>query len=181
MGRAKLLLPWRRATVIDAVLSAWVSSVADQIVVVVRKEDRDLIDACRSWDVDILPLPFATAGMKETVVEGLKYIAGCGVASDQDQLLIAPADVPRLTSDVIDRVAAVPGNHIVVPYFGGRSGHPVRIPWLLHSKIRSLSAEQGLDSLIRASQKIRIDIPETLRPRDIDTPDDYRREFDSDG
>ena len=47
MGRPKLLLPWKGATIIDYVLEAWTSSGVSAVVIVVRKRDGDLAAACR--------------------------------------------------------------------------------------------------------------------------------------
>lgn len=178
MGQSKLLMPWHGQKVIDSVLAAWTSSNVDKVIVVLCKNDLELIAACQAWNVEMLTLPSATPDMKATIIEGLQHIARHHLPSNQDKVLVAPADLPRITSEVIDRVAEVSGvDQIVVPYFGDKPGHPIRIPWGMTDKIHRLSTEQGLDSLLAASPLHRVEFEAEMRPRDIDTPEDYQREI----
>ena len=116
--------------------------------------------------------------MKATIVEAMGHIGRHHSPKKNDQLLIAPADLPRITVQIIDSVAsAVSDDRIVVPCFGGKRGHPIRIPWGVANGIHDLSADQGIDALVAAAgSPCRIEFDPELRPRDIDTPEDYQRE-----
>lgn len=170
-------MPWQGRRVIDVVLDAWSSACIDTVLFVVRQDDHGLIAACQDSEIDILTLAAPTPDMKTTVARGLKQMAQQYSPSDQDQVLIAPADLPRITSDLINRVATAEDyDKIVVPYFGGKRGHPIRIPWFLTGEVAALAADQGLDWLIQANPVHRIELKPESRPRDIDTPEDYERE-----
>ena len=178
MGQPKLLMPWQGRRVIDSVLNAWTNSLATRVLVVLRNEDAELIQACRKWAVDIVPLKQPTADMKGSILAGLEQIANQCSPLYTDQILIAPADLPRISTELIDQVArSKSSDKIVVPYFCEKRGHPIRIPWKLTQLIRTLGQSEGLNTLIESNPISRVKISPDLRPRDIDTPEDYHREI----
>jgi molybdenum cofactor cytidylyltransferase len=70
------------------------------------------------------------------------------------------------------------GSHIVVPVFDRRRGHPVLISALYRTEIQSLDPGVGLRQLLDRHSvdilEVPVDDPAILR--DLDTPEDYRRE-----
>ena len=119
--------------------------------------------------------------MKASIQLGLKHIKSNFAPVHSDHCLIAPADLPRLKTGVIDGViGASKGNRqIVVPYFGEKSGHPVCFPWHQTDGIFELAINEGLNSLIDRTKYKRAQFSEEKRARDIDTPADYQREIQS--
>lgn len=178
MGDHKLMLPWHDNRVIDKVLNAWTSSRVSRTLMIVRKQDKLLRDACRSWPVTVLPLEFETSDMKASIQQGLSYIENYWAPSAKDYCLIAPADLPRLTAHVINIVidASVGSKRIVAPYFGDRRGHPVAFPWKITKAIFDLLPDEGLDALIERSDVKQLLLDSKWRIQDIDTPADYQRE-----
>ena len=178
MGDHKLLLPWQDGRVIDRVLKAWTSSLVSRTLVVIRKDDEMLHDACRSWPVTTLLLECDTPDMKASIQQGLSYVERVWGPSDMDYCLIAPADLPRLTSRVIDLVvdASKGAKQVVAPYFGDQRGHPVSIPWNMTRAIHDLKPDEGLNDLIERCDLNPVELDRRLRIRDIDTPADYERE-----
>ena len=84
------------------------------------------------------------AEMKESVRLALEFASRC-IPAPSDAWLLAPADMPGLTSATIDRVIAAyeadlvrrrPGGRIHVPRFRGRQGHPVLFPWSMAGQWR---------------------------------------------
>ena len=174
MGRPKLLLPWKGRLVIDSVLNAWTTSRVQQTLVVVRREDRNLVRACSNWPVEIVELEHPTEDMKETIIHGMKHLEAAYSLTDEDVVMLAPADLPRISKELIDEIAnATCTERIVIPSFGGKQGHPIRISWQLKEQVYSLQPNQGINRLLDSNAIGRIEFPETLRPRDIDTPSDY--------
>ncbi len=178
MGRPKLLMPWGPATVIEQVLSAWQSSRVTRIVVTVHPDDTALAEVCRNAGVDVVITHPPPVDMKASVLQGLDHLTTVDRPTPGDVWLLAPADMPLVTADVIDQVLgaalAAPGE-IVVPCRQGQRGHPVAFPWPLAELARRLSADQGLNQLLAEHPVRRIELGEQLSLADLDTPDDYLR------
>ena len=73
MGEPKLMLPWGQGTIIDAVLQAWSASRVDQLVVIVRADNRPLQKLCLKHNVEVVTVD-------GTPVQGISSQLVCGVA-----------------------------------------------------------------------------------------------------
>ncbi len=179
MGAAhKLMLPWRNSTVIASVLQQWAQSKATSLFVVIRADDIELQSECRKVDRCELILPdVAPADMKESIQVAVRYIEQNYHPSSADRCLIAPADLPTLTTSIIDRVivAGQSSDCIVAPLFGDRSGHPICLPWEETPRLFQLAPDQGVNQLMMSGPVEMFSLPGGLRPEDIDTPEDYQR------
>ena len=178
MGDAhKLLLPWHDGTVIDHVLRMWTSSRADHVVVVVRADDSELQAACQCWPVELVLPEIDPPDMRTSVWRGLQHIEQCFQPSAADRWLVAPADMPSLSTEIVDQVisAGERTERVVVPKFGTRSGHPASFPWELKSTVAEIPADQGLNWLMANHVVEWLDLAEECLPEDIDTPRDYIR------
>ena len=183
MGAPKLLLPMGGGTIIERTLVAWKASKVDRIVVVVRPEDQELADLCRSRGADVVVPPVAPPKMKDSVQFGLKYIEKNFAPAADDAWLLAPADMPNLSSRVTNALISAHVSDrpaILVPTLGGKRGHPVLFPWTLAGDVFSLSATEGLNILRQRheSREVRCDSVEPAGASafsDIDTPADYER------
>ena len=103
----KLLLPWNNSTVIDQVLSAWTQSRTTRVIVIVRQNDVALQEACRRWPTVNLVIPeHDPEDMKRSIQHGLQHMAARFEPAESDRWLVAPADLPTLTSELIDCVIA---------------------------------------------------------------------------
>ncbi|HIE97814.1 MAG TPA: nucleotidyltransferase family protein [Planctomycetes bacterium] len=174
----KLLLPWRNETVIDHVLRAWTESVAQQVVAIVRSDDIPLQQACRRWPgIDLVIPEEDPPDMKMSIQLGLQRIAAVYEPDDVDRWMVAPADLPTLTSELIDQVieASSESDSVIVPRFGDRRGHPVSFPWSQVPQVFKLGADQGVNSLPADDHVQWLDLPADERPDDMDTPADYLR------
>lgn len=196
MGTPKLLLPWpvRRepssgselgttttSTVIDSVLQAWTTSRVDETIVVIRSDDTALIDLCRRWPVTIVHPTEATKDMKGSICVGLQCLISRHAPTPATRCFIAPADLPGLTSGVIDRMmdAPVDNGTVLIPRFGetldaSTDGHPVLLPWNVTSEIFALPPHEGVDTLIKRHPLQYILFPRCLAVTDIDTPSEYQ-------
>ena len=182
MGAPKLLLPMDGGTLIERTLAAWRASHVNGIVVVVRPVDQKLADLCRSRGADVVLPPAAPPEMKDSVQYALKHIEAIYAPTAEDAWLLAPADMPRLSPQVIDALlAAYNPNHqmVLVPTLGGKRGHPVLFPWALAAEVFSLSATEGLNVLRQRQESCEVpcDAVEAsvFAFGDVDTPEDYRR------
>jgi molybdenum cofactor cytidylyltransferase len=177
-GRNKLLLPWRTGSVIESVLYAWRASRVTRVVAVVRARDRALAEACAAAGAEVVVAEPDPSEMKVSVRMGLAHVERSCEPSDGDVWLLAPADLPRLSARVVDRLldahnAAAPA--IVAPTYRGRRGHPVLFPWPLAGEVDELGPDEGVNALLARCtlRLIACDDPAVLD--DLDTPDDYRR------
>jgi molybdenum cofactor cytidylyltransferase len=183
MGAAKLLLPMNGGTIIEKTLAAWQASQVGSIVVVVRPDDRDLVDLCRIYGAKVVTPPVPPPEMKDSVQYGLRHIEANFAPTADDAWLLAPADMPNLSPRVIDLLISAHNptqSTILVPTLAGKRGHPVLFPWTLAAEVFSLPDTEGLNVLRQRhhSREIACDSvepPGSFAFSDIDTPEDYKR------
>lgn len=183
MGTAKLLLPWGNGLLIDQVLQAWTGSRVSQIVVVVRKDDRELTAACRNHRVRVVHPEVDPRDMKESVQCGLRAIESVFRPGIRDRCFIAPADLPTLSSDIIDRLIATESDEstIVLPQFGAKPGHPALLPWPMTAEVFQLGEDEGVDRLVKRCDTRAVQFSDDRRVMDVDTPEEYQRLWDAAG
>jgi len=185
MGEPKLLLPWGKNKVIDRVLMSWTQSVVDEVVVVVRKNDRALRLACEKWPVTIVTPVMDPEDMKASVIAGLQWLDEHSRPADCDGCFVCPADVPGISSELIDCLLKRYGSlnqkadnalptPLVVPRFGDRPGHPSLFSWTATRQISSLPQNVGLNHLVEQLAKKFVELPSQARLKDMDTPQEYR-------
>lgn len=178
MGQPKLLLPWQDSTVIETVLAHWQRSGAERIVVVLHPDDEQLAALCRDHDVEVKIAEPPPPDMKASVRAGLAYLYEAASPEPQDAWLVAPADMPLLTTELIDAVIAAhdPARPaIIVPRHGTRRGHPVLFPWPLAAEVSQLPENQGLKALLETHPVREVPWADAAAREDMDTPEDYRR------
>ncbi|MCH8047599.1 MAG: nucleotidyltransferase family protein [Planctomycetes bacterium] len=178
MGEHKLLLRWGEGTVIEAVLAAWRASGVSKTIVVVRADDRALIDVCLRAGAEVVEADPPPPDMKASVGCGLSHLQALSRHARPDVWLLAPADMPTLDPAVIDRLLARwherPGE-IFVPIHDGRRGHPLLLSWSIAKEIPALGTDEGINALLARHELQQIECPATATPADLDTPDNYRR------
>lgn len=185
MGQPKLMLPWQgHQLLIDAVLECWLASSVDHVVVTVHPENESLQRQCLRHDVQVLVPETPPEDMKRSILFGLNFIGRSYHPQPVDALLLAPADMPRLSPPLIDLLIS---NHdptqprLLAPQVAGRRGHPLLLPWPASSEIGQLDENQGVNALWDR-------LPAALLPSDqdgalvdIDTPGDYEQHRPSSG
>jgi len=183
MGKPKLLLPWGGTTVIEQVLAAWRASRVDDVIVVVDPADRALAAKCAASGAHVIVPSEAPAEMKDSVQLGLDWIECRGPQSD-DAWLVAPADMPTLSAEIIDRLIAAHEAGLAsadatpcirAPRHGTKRGHPVLFPWPLAAEVARLGADEGLNALVARHSVEYIEIAGDAISQDFDTPEDYDR------
>jgi len=176
MGQQKLLLPWGEWTVLDQLLHAWTTSQVDQIIVVIRRDDHELQAACRPWPVQLIQPEQDPQDMKQSVQWGLTFLQDFRRPQPDDRCFIAPADLPGLSSMVIDRLLleSQGSDQLVVPQFADRIGHPALFPWALTQTIFDLPSDAGINRIVERSQQHVVSFAASEYFSDIDTPQDYQ-------
>jgi molybdenum cofactor cytidylyltransferase len=181
MGRPKLLLPLGNRSVLRRVLDALRGADLGIILVVVHAGLPEVAVQAEEGGAQVLRLAEETADMRATVEHGLAWLEShCG-PRPEDAWLLAPADHPTLSPDVVrallDARAAHPERSVFVPSYQGHRGHPALIGWGHVPGIRRLPAGQGLNVYLRgqAAQTIYLPVENADVLCDLDTPADYKR------
>lgn len=178
LGGEKLLLPIGAETVVDRVLRAWRQSAVDNLVVVTRGDDLPLQEVCTKSGVEVVCLDAATPDMKATVLQGVRHIESKWAPGDDAICLISPADLPKLSTKVIDQVIADFNPlkpTLVVPRAGGRRGHPLLLPWIWRRRLHDLSDDEGINALMSRLPTREICVNHQGCVDDLDTRADYER------
>jgi molybdenum cofactor cytidylyltransferase len=181
MGAPKLLLPLAGRPLIARVIAAWRQSRVDHVVVVVRPDDTALADVVRSSGVELVVPMAPPPDMKASLQAALWHVEHHHHPTEADAFLVAPADMPRLSSAVMDLLInqhRIQPERILVPTLAGRRGHPVLFPWPLAAEVHTLAADEGFNALVDCHDPLLIPCDDLLAGQedpfaDIDTPGDY--------
>lgn len=172
LGRPKQLLPYRDATLLDAVLDTARACRFDQLVVALggaAPEVRDRVDltGCQ-------------------VVENTAYGTGCSSSiaaavptldPATDVLVLLLGDQPGVTSATVAALLAARGDAplAVCRYADGR-GHPFAFGAAVLPDLRGLHGDKAVWKLLDARSADVVEVPvDGPVPLDVDTEDDYRR------
>lgn len=192
MGQPKLLLPWGDWTIGEQVLWNWRCSRVTRVLVVVRRDDDALAAGCRRVaaregtttagrplaPLDLVRPDLDPPDMKASARAALDFLERTYVVASTDAWLLAPADLPQLSVELIDALVAAAepaATQIVVPVCGGRRGHPVLFPLAAAEEVRRLADGEGLDRLVARLPSRSLEFGPAALAADVDTPDDYRR------
>jgi molybdenum cofactor cytidylyltransferase len=184
MGQPKLLLPWGSSTVIEQVLGAWRASSIDHVVMVVHPEDAELAERGRRCGAIVVQPEVPPPQMKASIRAGLAEIARRFQPAADDGWLLAPADMPLISHDVIERLIDAHRQHcqgadgsptIWAATAGGRRGHPVLFPWSLAREVDDLGGDEGLNVLLARHPVRTVEGDAREVHEDLDTPEDYGR------
>src|SRR5438046_258761 len=106
MGRPKLALPVGGRSVIEHVVGTLRDGGVERVVVVIGPHTPELVPLATAAGAQVLALAAPTADMRETVERGLNWIAERDHPAPDDSWLLAPADHPAFTADVVRALLA---------------------------------------------------------------------------
>lgn len=179
MGCSKLLLPLAGRMVIQRLLSVLQAVDVKTVAVVLRRSDDELKKALSASDVRLIQPEIDPPDMRSSVEAGLALLQTLR-PSDNDGWLLIPADHPVLDAGVLQSLVSAwsaTEADILLPEYGGRTGHPAFFRWSLTRRISDIPADCGLNWLRTAPgvrvQKLAVRSESVLL--DLDTPEDYRR------
>ncbi len=104
MGQAKLLLPWGDRSIIEKVLDAWRASAVAATVVVLHADDVQLAEVCRQAGAEVVVPTIPPPDMKASIARALEHLESNYEPRACDAWLVAPADMPGLTPELIQAV-----------------------------------------------------------------------------
>jgi molybdenum cofactor cytidylyltransferase len=177
MGRAKLLLPWGKTSVIGHLVSLWKNLGADQIAVVCAAGD-ELIQA----ELERIGFPAEQRIVNAAPEQGMFSSIQCaarwkGWSAGLTHWVIALGDQPHLRGEtllkLIEFSAAHPEN-ICMPRQGGHRRHPVWLPRKAFLEITSSNAAHLKAFLDRPPVAVQFcELTDAALELDIDHPEDY--------
>ena len=179
MGEPKLLKTYRDKPLIQHTLEAWCLSKVDRVLVVIREDDRVLETLLQNIGQSLsfkIVLAQAPPEMKDSFLAGWEHLQESSAMSENDVLLTAPADMPHLSSSIINQLLDFHPQHpnsILAPEYQGRRGHPALFPYIVAQAVSQLTSEQGLNALWEQfpHQSVAVDTDDSFG--DFDTPQDW--------
>ena len=181
MGRPKLSLPLGDRTVLEHTVGAFRRAGVEHVLVVVGPHVPELAPLAEAAGAHVCRLPEETADMRATVEQGLRWLEEHFRPEAEDAWLLAPADHPTLSADVVRQLLQARADHpersVFVPSWEGRRGHPALIGWKHVAGIRAHPADQGLNAYLRQCAAEVLEVPAASADVlcDLDTPADYEQ------
>jgi len=178
MACPKLLLDWGGRPIICHVAEIARKAGLSDIVVVTGAYHDELSAVLSGEQVNLVyNSGWAEGEMLSSVQIGLKSLPP-GVSG----AMVMLGDHPGVSVGTVRRLVsafAEADKPIVIPEYRGRSGHPIIIHRLLWGEVFRLDVSVGLRQLMRrhTGEILRVSVFTDEIFRDIDTPDEYRREF----
>lgn len=176
MGKVKLTLPLGDKKLIEWVLQAAKLTPLDKYFLVVRPEDREIIEAGRKWGAEIVLNSDFRIGMSTSIKKALLKINTQKV----EGFFLILGDQPLITSKIINKLinSFSPGKReIVVPYYENRRGNPVLFDIYWKDELMALTGDIGGRVLIKAHpEKVkRVKLSNESILLDIDREEDYEK------
>jgi molybdenum cofactor cytidylyltransferase len=189
MGRAKQLLPYRGATVLEAVVASARAAGLDGLMMVTNLHVHEALAGRLTGDVHVVINPDAESEMLASVQCAVRAFASGDIENGgdeprrsytgEDACLVLLGDQPQVTGEAISACAvayrSAPGG-IVIATYNGRRGHPAVFALSLMHEAINWGPERRLNELARQHAALVREIPIAAgAPLDINTPEDYER------
>jgi len=174
-GRNKLLVKIDGKPMIRRVVENALSSMVDEVVVVLGWEATKILDALADLPCRCVVNKEYKMGQSSSVKAGLRE-----VTETAEAVLILPGDIAMIDTHSINKVVEAYNKRksaIVVAAHSGRSGHPILLSKQLFNEIERIDeASFGLKSVVKKHEsdvhKVETDSENVLR--DVDTPKDLK-------
>ena len=175
MGRPKQLLPFDGETIIERVVTEFLSSRVDKVVVVLGYKAEEIDRVLAPYAVRRVVNPtYHEGGMLSSLIRGIEE-----TSRQTEVVCVALGDQPFITHDIIDTLIETYQHGrkgIVLPTCRGRRGHPILINLLLYrDEITALPLEIGLNALIlrHDNDLLEVEVGSEAILLDLDTPEEY--------
>ncbi|MGQ8335841.1 XdhC family protein [Sunxiuqinia sp. A32] len=177
MEQQKLLMPWNGHTIIETVIQKAKASIADKVLVVKGSHKEGIEEQINKLQVLAVENVNYKKGMLSSIQCGVNSIS-----SEAGAVIILLGDQPMLQSDVINQLIRSwqkSYKGIIVPVWKGKRGHPILIDIKFKEEINHLNPDIGLRELLlnHPNDILEIDVQTGDILKDIDTPEDYRKEL----
>ena len=171
----KLLLPFRRKTVLEATLSAFLPLRFPEIIVVLGHEAEKLAAVLQPYPVKTVINENYRSGMGGSIATGVS-----AASASSEGILVCAGDLPLLKPATVELLCQIFSQHtppvIVFPSRYGQQGHPVIFSRDFLPALLRLHGDRGARGIVQANKnanvEVSIDSDEILF--DLDTEEKYR-------
>ena len=178
MGQPKLLLPWRKTTVIGHIIRQWEELGAGQITVVLRPGDAPLIAELNRLAFppsDRIENPQSERGMFSSILCAAHWN---GWKPKIASVAVVLGDQPHLRLKTLRALLAFHGRHpdvVCQPEFRGHARHPVLLPRRIFEELKHTRAGTLKEFLKHISPDgVQYPMTDAGLSLDLDTPEDYK-------
>jgi molybdenum cofactor cytidylyltransferase len=183
MGRSKALLPCSPVdgdTFLNRIINSLRAGGVEDVFVVGRPDDTQLIDAVESPDVParFVPNPDHDRGQLTSIVAGVNAVDHPGVGG----VLIMPVDMPLVQASTFRQVLHAFSRHpssIVRAVYGGRHGHPVIFDHGTFDPLRQADVTVGAKAVLAGHRDriIDLEVNDAGVLKDVDSREEYSAVF----
>jgi len=170
LGRPKQLLPYRGATLLDAVLGTARSCAFDQLVVALGGSAREVRAAVDLRGADVVVNDAFGAGCSSSIAASMS-----AVRNDAGVLVLLLGDQPGVGVEAVRALLAGRGDaQLAVCHYDDGRGHPFAFAHSMFGDLRALHGDKGVWRLLEQRGADVVEVPVAGRvPRDVDTWEDY--------
>jgi len=173
MGKPKLLLPWKQATIIEDVVDGYLKSTLSELIVVVGESKESIREVLQSKPVRVVENPLYHQGMSTSIRAGV-----LAASLETEGYCIGLGDQPLITAKIIDLLITSflkDQTGIAVLSHQGKRGHPVIFSAAFRDALCSLNGDLGGRTIIeKHSSEVRyVEAESKAVLVDIDTAEDY--------
>ena len=166
MGRWKMVLPYGDSTVIETAAAHALSAVRRVILVTGFRADE--IEAVFAGNPEVITCrnDEYRRGMFSSVRTG-------AAAVTSERFFLFPGDMPGIAPGTYTQLLRAEGAPVVLPEYGGKSGHPVLLAGSVGKAILNEPSDSNLKRVLERFPSVRVPVKDENILNDIDTPKDY--------
>jgi len=180
MGSPKMLLPWKKTTVIEHIISVFEDAGIDDILVITggaHEQVEDVLRKCKKRHPvrSVYNEEYQKGEMLSSIQCGLKNLGSNAI----DAALIGLGDQPQVLESSVQLLKETfvrSKSPLIVPSYLMRRGHPWLVARPLWTELMSLNHAQTPRDFLNAHAGeilyVNLETPSILA--DLDTPEDYR-------
>ena len=150
-GKNKLLLKYKRKTLINHVLKSLIKSNVNKIIIVLGYESRKIKKkALRSKKIIFTVNSKYLKGISSSIKCGLKKISKKNIG-----FLIVHADMPLVTKTILNNLCSAlksKNKEIFVPVYKKKIGNPLAFKYSMIKSFRKIKGDKGAKKLIRLNK-----------------------------
>ena len=174
LGRPKALVALDGELLVDRGARLLRAGGCDPVLVVLGARADEVRATAQLADVDVVVNGGWAEGIGSSLRAGLQALRGRDVTA----VVIALADQPGVTVDVVRRLVAAPAAPVVAAGYSGRPGNPVRLDAAVWDEVAAMAVgDVGARAWMRQhANEVRVVACDDLgSDADVDTPEDLSR------
>ena len=150
-GKNKLLLKYKRKTLINHVLKSLIKSKVNKIIIVLGHEDRKIKKI-------VLKSKKITFAVNSNYLKGISTSIKCGlkkISKKNIGFLIVQADMPLVSKRTINVLCSAVKNRdkeIFVPVYKRKIGNPLAFKYSMIKSLKKIKGDRGAKKLIKSNK-----------------------------